>query len=143
MGMMRVASSGNAWVVGRFDAVSRRLGLPPNVRQQVPPLRLVSASAHIDGGVKATIIASTSDQAAADQLRDVVRGTISFAKLQGNAMPALQDTLKSIELGGTGTNVQLSFMITPETVQALSAQRGQGPAPQPPQSVPSPQPPRP
>jgi hypothetical protein len=118
-------------VVGRFDAVSRRMGLPSAIRTQVPPLRLVSASAHIDGGVKATLKAQTADAAAADQLRDVVRAAISFARLQAGSKPELQDTLKSLELGGTGTNVQLSFMMTPDTLRALTPPRAPS-APQPP-----------
>jgi hypothetical protein len=132
MGLMRDASSGNAWVVGRFDAVSRRMGLPATVQQQVPPLRFVSASAHINGGVKATIKAQTADKAAADQLRDVVRGAMSFVRLQGASKPELQDTLKSIELSGTGNDVQLSFLMTPGTIRAIVPQR------QPPSDVPAP-----
>jgi hypothetical protein len=123
MTLIRDESSANAWVVGRFDAVSRRMGLPPAVRTQVPPLRLVSASAHINGGVKATIKAQTADVAAADQLRDVVRGAISFARLQAGSKPELQDALKTVELGGTDTRVQLSFMMTPETLRALMPQQ--------------------
>lgn len=121
------ASSGNVWVVGRFDAVSRRIGLPENLRQQVPPLRLVSASAHVDGGVKATIKAETADKTAADQLRDVVRGALAFARLQAGSKPELQDALKSIELGGRDTNVQLSFQMTPDAIRAI--------IPQPPQRL--------
>jgi hypothetical protein len=123
MRLIRDASSGNAWVVGSFDAVSSRMRLPANVRQQVPPLRLVSVSAHIDGGVKATIKAETADKAAADQLRDVVRGAISFVRLQAGSKPELQETFKSIELGGSGTNVQLSFQLTAEAIRALTPQR--------------------
>ena len=123
MKLIRDASSGNAWAVGGFDTVSRRMRLPANVRQQVPPLRLVSVSARIDGGVKATIKAETADKVAADQLRDVVRGAISFARLQAGSKPELQDTLKSIELGGTGTNVQLSFQVTAEAFRSIAPQR--------------------
>ena len=123
MKLIRDASSGNAWVVGRFDAVSRRIGLPANLRQQVPPLRLVSASARIDSGVKATLKVETADKAAADQLRDVVRGAISFARLQAGSKPELQDAFKSIELGGSGTTVQLSFQMTTEAFRAITPQR--------------------
>jgi hypothetical protein len=137
--LMRDASSGNAWVVGRFDAVSRRLGIPSSIREQVPPLRLVSASAHIDGGVKAIIKAETADDAAADQLRDVVRGAVSFVRLQSGSKPELADTLKSIEVGGTGTTVHLSFAMTAESFRSMVPQR------RPPSDVPAlpPPPPRP
>jgi hypothetical protein len=120
MTLMRDASTANAWVVGQFDAVSRRIGLPPAVRTQVPPVKLVSASAHIDGGVKATVRAETADEAAANQLRDVVRGAIAFARLQNGLSPDLQAALKTLELGGTGSTIQLSFMLTPDTLRAIS-----------------------
>jgi len=126
MALMREDANANAWVVGQFDAVSRRMGLPASVRRQVPPLRLVSASAHIDDGVKATIKAETKDEAGAGQLRDVVRGAVSFARLQSSIPAPLQDALKTVELGGTGTRVQLSFMVTPDMLQQAS--RG-GPGP--------------
>jgi hypothetical protein len=132
MALMRDETSANAWVVGNFDAVSRRMGLPSAVRTQVPPLRLVSASAHIDGGVKARIKAQTADSAAADQLRDVVRGAISFAKLQAGSKPELESALKTVELGGTGTNVQLSFMMTMDSLRALNPHGPPAGAPTPP-----------
>jgi hypothetical protein len=137
--LMQDASSGSAWVAGQFDAVSRGMKLPPNVRQQMPPLRLVSASAHIDGGLRATIKAETADKAAADQLRDVVRGAISLVRLQAGSKPELQVTLKSIEMGGTGTTVQLSFALTPDALRAITPQHPQtSDQPQPPATQPKP-----
>lgn len=123
MTLMRGEASANAWVVGRFDAVSRRMGLPSVVRTQMPPLRLVAASATINSGVKAAIRAQTADAAAAEQLRDVVRGAISFARLQARSRPELQDAMKTVELSGTGTDVQLSFMVTPDLLHSFTPQR--------------------
>jgi len=140
MKLIRDASAGNAWVVGNFDAVSRRMHLPESVRQQVPPLKLVSASARIDGGIKATIKAETGDKASADQLRDVVRGAVSFARMQSASKPELQDALKSVELGGDSTNVKLSFQITPQALHAIAPPPPPASAPQPP---PPPTPPAP
>jgi hypothetical protein len=127
MHMARDASGETAWVVGHFDAVTRRMGLPNSVRQQVPPLRMVSAKAHINGGVKATIKAETADQAAADQVRDVLRGFITLIRMQAGAKPELQNTLKSLELGGTGSTVQLSFAMTPEIFLTLMPAHGHRP----------------
>jgi hypothetical protein len=126
MTLVRAAAGETAWVVGRFDAVSRRMGLPSAVRQQVPPLRMVSAKAHINGGVRAVISAETADQAAADQFRDVIRGFVAIVRMQAGAKPELQNALKSLELGGTGSTVQLSFAMTPETFRALVPQREHG-----------------
>jgi hypothetical protein len=129
MNLITDASGSTAWVVGRFDAVSRRIGIPTSLTRQVPPLRLVSARAAINGGVKATITAETADQAAAEQVRDVVRGFISLMRLQAGAKPALQSTLKSIELAAADRTVQLSFAMTSEAIRAIAPQPGQ-PEPQ-------------
>jgi hypothetical protein len=129
MNLVRDAAGDTAWVVGHFDAVSRRIGVPSAMRQQVPPLRMVAAKARINGGVKATIRAETADQAAADQLRDVIRGFVSLIRLQGGAKPELQDTLKSIELGGRGNTVQLSFAMSAETFRAVVPQPMRNPRP--------------
>lgn len=139
MTLVRDTVGETAWVVGNFDAVSRRIGIPLSLRQQVPPLRMVAAKARINGGVKATIKAQTADQAAADQVRDVIRGFVSLVRLQGGAKPEVQNALKSIELGGAGSTVELSFAITPEGFRALIPQGRQGPG-QPPVMPPLPRP---
>ena len=93
---------------------SRRVG------GQVPPVRLVSVKANINGGVKAAIRAEAGDKAAAEQLRDVVRGFISLARLQAGAKPEFESTLKSIELSGTDKTVRLSFAVSPETLRVIA-----------------------
>ena len=123
MKLIREAAGDTVWAVGRFDAVSRRMGIPMSLRQQVPPLRLVSARAHVNGGVKTTIRADTADQAAADQVREVARGFISLIRLQAGSRPEVERTLKSIELGGEGNTVHLSFVLTPEAIRAIAPQR--------------------
>jgi len=121
MNLIRDAAGSTAWVVGQFDAVRRRMRLPDNVSSQVPPVRLVSVKATVNGGMKATIRAETGDKAAADQLRDVVRGFVSLARLQGGSgAPQFESTLKSIELSGTDTTVQMSFAIAPDTLRMLA-----------------------
>lgn len=142
MNLIRDASGDTAWVVGRFDAMSRRMGMPRSLTEQVPPLRLIAAKANINGGLKATIRAETSDQAAADQLRDVVRGFVTLVRMQAGAQPELQETLKTLELSGTGNTVQLSFAVKPQTVAAIIPQ-GPGRRDRPNPRVSPPAPPRP
>jgi hypothetical protein len=120
MNLIRDTSGSTAWAVGQFDAVSRRMRLPSAVTGQVPPVRLISAKADIDGGVKATIRAETGDKAAADQLRDVVRGFITLARMQASDKPGFESALKSIELSGTDRTVQMSFAMRPDTLRALA-----------------------
>ena len=127
MTLIRDNAGSTAWVVGQFDEISRRMRLPSGVAGQVPPIRLVSVKANINGGVKAVIRAEAGDKAAADQLRDVVRGFISLARLQTGEKQELENTLKSIELSGSDTTVRLSFAVSPETLRVVAPPlRGRG-----------------
>jgi hypothetical protein len=120
MNLIRDMSGSTAWVVGHFDAVRRGLKLPDTVSSQVPPLRLVSVRADVNGGVKATLRAETGEPAAAEQLREVVRGFIALARLQGGAKPEFDNVLKSIQLSGTDKTVQISVAASPEVMRALA-----------------------
>jgi hypothetical protein len=128
MSLIRDNTGSTAWVVGRFEEISRRMRLPGGIASQVPPIRLVSVKANINGGVKATIRAEAGDKAAADQLRDVVRGFLSLARLQAGAKQELESVLKSIELSGSDTTVRLSFAVSPETLRVIApaGRRGRG-----------------
>src|SRR5688572_1733332 len=119
MNLIRDNAGSTAWVVGQFHEISRRMRLPSGVAGQVPPIRLVSVKGNINGGVKAEIRAETGDKAAADQLRDVVRGFLSLARLQAGGKQELENTLKSIELSGSDTTVRLSFSVSPETLRVI------------------------
>ena len=132
MSLIRDNAGSTAWVVGQFDEIRRRMRLPSGVAGQVPPMRLVSVKANINGGIKATIRAEAGDKAAADQLRDVVRGFISLARLQAGAKPELENVLKTVELSGTDATVRLSFAVSPETLRVITPgprRRGEPPAP--------------
>ena len=125
--LIRDTAGSTAWVVGQFDEISRRMRIPSGVAGQVPPIRLMSVKADINGGVKATIRAETGDKAAADQLRDVVRGFLSLARLHAGGKQELESTLKSIELSGSDTTVRLSFAVSPETLRVITpTARGRG-----------------
>jgi hypothetical protein len=51
--------------------------------------------------------------------------------MQAGSKPELQSTLKSLELGGTGSTVQLSFAMTPEIVLTIIPARGHRPPSEP------------
>jgi hypothetical protein len=120
MNLIRDMSGSTAWVVGHFDAVRRGMKLPNTVSSQVPPVRLVSVRADVNGGVKATLRVETDDQAAAEQLREVVRGFIALARLQAGAKPEFDNVLKSVQLSGTDKTIQLSVAASPEIMRALA-----------------------
>jgi hypothetical protein len=126
MDLIRDASGSTAWVAGQFEEIRRRMRLPDSVSGKVPPVRFVSAKADVNGGVKATIRADTSDKAAADQLRDVVRGFISLVRMQAGGKEDFANVLKTIELSGTDNTVRLSFAVSPETLRAIAPQPRRG-----------------
>ena len=120
MSVMRDAAGGTAWVVADFEAVRRQMSLPAEIGRQVPPLRIVSARADVNGGIRATVRAEAGDEAAADQLRDVVRGFISLARLHAGGKTELEGALKTIELSGENNTVRLSFAVSPETLRRIA-----------------------
>jgi len=126
MTLIRDNAGSTAWAVGRFDEISRRLSLPSGVTGKVPPIRLVSAKANINGGIRAAIRAEAADKAAADQLRDVVRAFISLGRLQGGGKQEFDTVMKSVELSGTDATVRLSFAVSPETLRVIAPGRGRG-----------------
>jgi hypothetical protein len=140
MDLVRDNSGSTAWVAGQFEEIRRRMKLPTGISGQVPAVRLVSAKADINGGVKATIRADAGDKAAADQLRDVVRSFISLARLHSGEKNQFAAVLKTVELSGTDNTVRVSFAVSPETLRLITPpeRRGDGPrrstpsAPQPP-----------
>ena len=123
MHVLRDASGGTAWVAAHFDALQRQMRLPADIGRQVPPLRVVSARADVNGGIRATIRAEAGDEAAAEQLRDVVRGFISLARLQAGGKSGgksdVESALKSIELSGSDKTVRLSFAVSPEALRTI------------------------
>ena len=124
MKLIHDVDQGDAWAVGRLDMLTSHLKLPSTVTEQVPPLRFFSATGHVDGGLTGRIQAEAADEAAAQQLRDVVRGFLALAKLQAGSRPEFQVMLKSLELGGTGRTVSLSFSVAPEALQAFGRPGG-------------------
>ena len=129
MTLIRDNAGSTAWVVGQFEELSRRMMLPSGIAGKVPPIRLVSVKANINGGVKAAIRAEAGDKVAADQLRDVVRAFLSLARLQSGGKQELEGVLKSVELSGSNTTVRLSFAVSPETLRVIAppaGRRGRG-----------------
>jgi len=124
MTLVRSLEAGNAWAVGRFDQGSAQASLPPAVARQLPPLAWFTASGRLNGGLRASIRAETLDEASANGLRDVIRGIIALARLQTGSRPEVQELFRSLELGGSGTTVALSFELPSEALDLLAAPPG-------------------
>ena len=120
MALVRDSDDGNAWAVGRFDAIAGNGRLPQGVVDQLPPINLFAASGYINGGLRATIRAEARDDAAAQSLREVVRGFIALARLQAGRNDQLLTLLDSLELSGDGTTVAFSVTIPAEALDLLT-----------------------
>ena len=110
MNLIRSIDSGNAWAVGRFDAIQSAGNLPP-VLSQLPAITWFSVTGQINDTISGAVRAETRDEDAAKNLRDVVNGFLALAKLQAGSKPAFQALVQSLQLGGTGKTVELSFAV--------------------------------
>jgi hypothetical protein len=115
MTLVRSLEGGNnAWALGHFDALRSKARLPENVASRIPAITLFSVSAHVDGGLRGTLRADTRDDEAANNLRDVVRGFLALGKMQTGGKPEVEAMMQSLELGGSGKTVALSFAVPAE-----------------------------
>jgi len=126
MNLVHALDTGNnAWAVGRFDALTSKAHLPDDLSTRLPAITWFSVSTHIDGGVRGIVRADARDEEAANNLRDVVRGFMALAKMQAGSRPEMQAMMQSLELGGTGKTVALSFDVPSQVFDAIGAMAGQ------------------
>ena len=134
-----IEAGSNAWAVGRFDALRNHEKLPAPVHNQLSAVKWFAATGHVNGGVSGSLRAEARDDAAAENLRDVVRGLLALARMQGGSDPRSAALVQSLQLGGTGTTVILSFAVPAEVVDLIAKAASQhksmnrGDAPEPPQ----------
>jgi hypothetical protein len=119
MALIRDVEGGDVWAVGRLGRLREQVKAPPELMGKLPPLRFFSATGMVDGGVSGRVQAEAADEASASELRDVVRGFVALARLQVGSRPEFQPLLKSLELGGTGKIVSLSFSVPPEALEGF------------------------
>ena len=115
-----IERSNNAWAVGRFDIISAQAKLPEQIARQIPPVKWFAAAGHINGGVSAQVRAEANDDQAAENLRGVLNGVISLARLQGQNDPKLASLIQSLQLSGSGKTVQLSVDVPAEIFELMA-----------------------
>jgi len=123
MKIVREMNDGNAWVVGRFDALPFGSRLPKEVAGQLPPITWFAAKGHISSALDGMLRADAATEQAANDLRDVIRGFVALARLQTGRNPGLAAMLDSVQLGGESKTVSLGFSVPSEAVDALAALR--------------------
>jgi hypothetical protein len=121
MNRIRDLDTGDAWVAGRFEELTAQTPIPSEIRSKLPPIVWFSGLARVNESIGAMIKAETRDDESANGLRDVVRGIVALARLQAGSRPEFQALLQSLELGGTGNAVSLSFDLPVELLDTLQA----------------------
>jgi hypothetical protein len=124
MALVDGVDEGTAWSVAKFDSISDRAPLPSAVIGQLPPINWLAASGRIDSGLHGLVRAEARDEQSAQNLRDVVQGFLSLARLQSSRDPAYKGMLDSVTLNTEGKSVSLSFDLTPAVLDVLSSQGG-------------------
>jgi hypothetical protein len=115
-----VRSSGNAWFVGKFDALTRNAAIPQPVRDHIPPVDTFAISVHVNGGLRGAVRADARDDKAAEQLRDVVRGAVAAGRLMAGQNKEMDAMLNSLQITGSGKTVGLTFSLPTEFLDVLN-----------------------
>jgi hypothetical protein len=114
-----IEQSNNAWAVGRFDLIASQAKLPDEIAQKIPPVKWLAVAGHVNGGISAQLRAEANDDQAAENLRGVLNGVISLARLQGQNDPKLTSLINSLQLTGDGKTVRLSFAVPAEIFELM------------------------
>ena len=109
----------NAWAVGRFDLLASQAKLPDDIARRIPPVKWLAVAGHVNGGVSAQLRAEATDDQAAENLRGVLNGVISLARLQGQNDPKLSSLVQSLQMSGSGKTVKLSFSVPAEIFELM------------------------
>ena len=115
----RVDDGSSFWAVGRLGDAGLLGWVPEQVSERLPPVTAFAVQGRINGGISVSLAVEGRDDAAAQNLRDVVRGFVALAQLQTLGNPGLQAILDSLQTGGDGTAVTLSFRVPAEAIDLL------------------------
>lgn len=115
-----VRGSGNAWFVGKLDAMSAHSPIPEEIAQHLPPVDVVAASVHINGGLRGALRADARDDKSAEQLRDVVKGALAAGRLMTGQNPKMEAMLNSLQITGAGKTVGLTFTVPTEMLDVIN-----------------------
>ena len=114
-----IERANNAWAVGRFDLLASQAKLPDEISSKIPPVKWLAVAGHVNGGISAQLRAEANDDQAAENLRGVLNGVISLARLQGQNDPKLTSLIQSFQMSGSGKTVKLSFALPAELFELM------------------------
>jgi hypothetical protein len=115
----QIEQSHNAWALGRFDVLTSQARLPEQVARQIPPVKWFSTGVHINGGVSGMVRLQAIDDESAELLRRQVNGALAFGEMMGRSDPRAAALLKSLQMSGSGKDVEVSFTVPAELLQLV------------------------
>jgi hypothetical protein len=115
----QVQGGANAWVVGKFDALSKTADLPKEIQSRIPPVQWFAVSANVNGGLSGTVRAEARDEKAGEELRAVVGGALAAGRLMSGQDQRATAVLNSLQLTGTGKSVAIAFTLPPDVLDVL------------------------
>lgn len=127
MRLVRQVDDGSMWGVARFDALTG-MRIPSEVKDRLPAINWFSMKGTINGGIEGLVSAEARDDAAAQDLRQVLQGFVALGRMQAGSNPEVSDFINSLQLTGQGKTVSLGFSVPAEMLDALGALRA-GPRP--------------
>jgi hypothetical protein len=123
MQLVQDIDDGTVWGVARLDALTA-VQLPEELRAKIPAISWFSVKGLINSGIEGQIRAEARDEAAAQDLRQVIQGFVALGRLQvGPEHPEISDFIASLQLTGQGKTVSLGFSIPSAMIDALTALR--------------------
>jgi hypothetical protein len=120
-----VDQNSTVWAIGRpkaFGVNADGNEMPSQVMAQLPEVKWVAASGHLNGGLTATLRAEGKDSDAGKNMREVLQGILALARLQMDAKPELKPLLSSIQIEGTGNGVALHMTLPAEMLDVIVKQ---------------------
>ena len=115
----QIEQSHNAWALGRFDVLTSQARLPEQVARQIPPVKWFTTGVHINGGVSGMVRLQAIDDESAELLRRQVNGALAFGEMMGRSDPRAAALLKSLQMSGSGKDVEVSFTVPAELLQLV------------------------
>lgn len=115
----QIEQSHNAWALGRFDVLTSQARLPEQIARQIPPVKFFTTGVHINGGVSGMVRLQAIDDESAELLRRQVNGALAFGEMMGRSDPRAAALLKSLQMSGSGKDVEVSFTVPAELLQLV------------------------
>jgi hypothetical protein len=111
----------NAWAVGELDRPGADAWMPEGLDPRALRVTAFSVAGRVNGGIRLRLQVETPDEAASQNLRDILQGFIALARMQADAQPEVAGILDTVQLrAAPGEHfVSLSMTLPSATVEWL------------------------